>query len=234
MEYTASPAPAGGNTYPNASFGEIDYVAHSSRTFTTQEYIDMYFFAKGIVIPHHYHGASQVIATYLHRKHGIPLIDFYKKLFDVSKHGAGILNREYIAHTDSLRESLFDMKTWGRPIEGGDDFHFQDNGATAAFLYSNIEEVHEEINNLVKINFNIDTREVSVYNRFILNKYDVYTNEISLNRNWNEWFFNHEELTLDNHILKANRKQYKDLRDHAQNVFWYGRKSKRCFVDTHR
>ena len=67
----------------------------------------MYFFAKGLVIPHHYHGVSQVAATYLNRKHNVPFIEFYKKLFEYSRYGNGILHEEYINHTNSLKESLF-------------------------------------------------------------------------------------------------------------------------------
>ena len=63
----------------------------------------------------------------------IYFIDYYKTLFSESKYGKGILNKEYINHTNSLKESLFENKTWGRTIEGGDDFHIQDNGATDHF-----------------------------------------------------------------------------------------------------
>ena len=65
---------------------------------------------------------------------------WYKKLFEYSRNGNGILNEEYINHTNSLRESLFKNKTWGRTIEGGDDFNIQDNGATDIFLYKNIDK----------------------------------------------------------------------------------------------
>ena len=101
-KYTKTAAPAGGNTYPKDSNGEIDYVAYESKSYSKQDYIDMYFFAKGLVIPHHYHGVSQVAATYLNREHNISFIDFYKKLFEYSRNGDGILNEEYINHTNSF------------------------------------------------------------------------------------------------------------------------------------
>ena len=65
LQYTATQAPAGGNVYPEDSAGEIDYIGYASNTMTSDEWIDAYFFAKGIVIPHHYHGASQCVAVYL-------------------------------------------------------------------------------------------------------------------------------------------------------------------------
>ena len=77
-------------------------------------------------------------------------IEFYKKLFEYSRYGNGILHEEYINHTNSLKESLFEGKIWGRTVEGGDDFHLFDTGASAAFLYANIDKVHEEIIDICK------------------------------------------------------------------------------------
>lgn len=230
LEYIPTPAPAGGNTYPNDSQGEIDYVCHSSKTFTTNEYIDMYYFAKGIVIPHHYHGVSQIIATYLHKEYQIPLIEFYKFLFDWSRNSNGILHKEYLAHTNSLKESLFEMKTWGRPIIGGDDFHFQDNGATAATLYQNIDIVLKEIVTIVKAKYNIDVTEAAQFNKHILDLYNKKQNTKEFNKNWNSWFFENKPLITINTEVTVVLNKYKDVSDHAKHLFWFGRKSKRCFL----
>jgi putative methyltransferase len=232
LVYTPTPAPAGGNVYPEDSKGEVDFVCHTSNTFTTDGYVDMYFFAKGIVIPHHYHGVSQVIATYLYREHGIPLIDYYRFLFEWSKSSTGILNKEYIAHTTSLRESLFEMKTWGRAIEGGDDFHFQDNGATAAFLYSNIDEVYKELTQIIKFKYKVDISAVLVYNKHILDLYDKTDYTASFSKNWNNWFFNNAILENAQTVVEVTPVKYKNSTDHAKHLFWYGRKSKRCFLQT--
>lgn len=233
LQYTPTPAPAGGNTYPNDSQGEIDYVCHASKTFTTEEYIDMYFFAKGIVIPHHYHGVSQVIATYLFREYGIPLIEFYKLLFEYSKKSNGILNKEYKEHTQSLRESLFSMKTWGRPIDDTDNFHFQDNGATAAVLYENIDIVHSEIITLVKEAYSVDVVELSIYNKLILDLYNKNESKIKFTKNWNSWFFNNQQLQTATTEINVDTKKYTNKIDHAKHLFWYGRKSKRCFLKSY-
>lgn len=230
LKYTPTLAPAGGNTYPNNSQGEIDYVCYQSNSFTTDEYIDMYFFVKGIIIPHHYHGVSQVIATYLQREHNIPLIEFYKFLFEWSKNSSGILNKEYINHTNSLKRSLFNMETWGRTITGGDDFHFQDNGATAATLYQKIDSVLEEITLIVKIKYNIDVTEVAEFNKHILDLYDKKINIKTFLKNYLNWFFNKEPLTdvQTDVVVKINN--YSSINEHARHLFWYGRKSKRCFL----
>lgn len=230
LKYTPTPAPAGGNTFPKDSLGEIDYVCHSSQTFTTQDYIDMYFFAKGIVIPHHYHGVSQVIATYLQREHNVSLIDYYKMIFEVSRTGTGILHDEYVEHTNSLRDSLFNMKTWGRSLPGSSDFHFQDNGATASMLYENVDVVHAQIIELVKTNYGVDVTSCAEYNKFILDRYNADKDVLEMSYNWNGWFFGKEELVMQQNSLTVERKIYKDLEDHARHIFWYGRKSKRCFV----
>jgi len=232
LEYTPTTAPAGGNTYPEDSEGEIDYVCYKSNSFTTDEYVDMYFFAKGIVIPHHYHGVSQVIATYLNREHGISLIDFYKTLFDWSKCSNGILNKEYQEHTTSLRRSLFQMETWGRPIKDGDNFHFQDNGATAATLYKKIDKVHAEIQMLCMNVYNIDISEVAEYNKHILDLYDKKENSKVFTKNWNSWFFKNQTLKDITTEVFVKINSYASISDHARHLFWYGRKSKRCFLKT--
>jgi hypothetical protein len=230
LVYTPTPAPAGGNVYPEDSKGEIDYVCHSSNSFTTQDYIDMYFFAKGIIIPHHYHGATQVVATYLYREHNLPLIDFYKMLFEWSRTSTGFLNQEYITHTTSLRSSLFDMQTWGRPVSGGDNFHFQDNGATAATLYQNIDELYKEINMLCQLNYGIDVTEVLEYNKHILDLYNKTQSSKTFTQNWSSWFLDHQPLTVTSTEIVVKLNQYDTINDHARHLFWYGRKSKRCFL----
>lgn len=230
LQYTATPAPAGGNTYPEDSQGEIDYVCHGSNTMTTDEWIDAYFFAKGVVIPHHYHGVSQVIATYLHREHQIPLIDYYQLIFEHSKNSKGFLNQEYLMHTASVRRSLFEMETWGRPIPGGDNFHFQDNGATAAMLYMNIDAVHNEIVKLVLRHYNIDVSEVAQFNKHILDIYDKAVTDMTFTHNWNSWFFNRQLLVQKSSTVIVEHKSYKSISDHARHIFWFGRKSKRCFL----
>jgi putative methyltransferase len=230
FKYTNTAAPAGGNTYPKDSNGEIDIVAYESKSYSKQDYIDMYFFAKGLVIPHHYHGVSQVAATYLNREHNIPFIDFYKKLFEYSKDGVGILHEEYINHTNSLRDSLFKNKTWGRTIEGGDDFHIQDNGATASFLYKNIDEVHEEIISICKREYKIDVSEVCQFNKHIIDTYERDSIEKQFNKNWYSWFFDLDQLISVNNIVSVTVYKYKDIVDHSKHLFWWGRKAKRCFL----
>lgn len=230
LEYTPTPAPAGGNTYPNDSQGEIDYICHKSNSFTTEEYIDMYFFAKGIVIPHHYHGVSQVIATYLNREHNISLIEFYVMLFNWSKNSSGILNNEYKQHIQSLRGSLFDRKIWGRPIANGDNFHFQDNVVTAATLYQNLDDVLKEISHVIKKKYNICVNEVAEFNKHILDIYDSQKTSKEFTKNYYSWFFNDQPLIDCLTEVTVTTNKYDSLIDHTKHLFWYGRKSKRCFL----
>ena len=68
-------------------------------------------------------------------------------------------------------KSLFENKTWGRTIEGGDDFHIQDNGATASFLYRNIDEVHKEIVNIVEKEYGVNVSEACRFNKHIIDTY---------------------------------------------------------------
>lgn len=232
LKYTPTPAPAGGNTYPEDSQGEIDYVCYSSNTMTAEDWVNAYFFAKGIIIPHHYHGVSQVIATYLNREHGIPLIEYYKLLFNHSINSAGFLNKEYVEHTSSVKRSLFEMETWGRPIPGGDHFHFQDNGATAAVLYMNINTVHKEIAELVFNTYGIDVSAVAEYNKHILDIFDKQQLTAEFDYNWNSWFFENRDLLKTPTAVEVEKKTYKSISDHAKHIFWFGRKSKRCFLKT--
>ncbi len=232
LQYVPTPAPAGGNTYPEASHGEIDYVCHTSNTFTREDYVDMYFFAKGIVIPHHYHGVTQVIATYLQREHDVPLIEFYKFLFDFSKVGNTIMKKEYDTHTQSLLDSLHNNKTWGRPIEGGDNFHFQDNGATADFLYRNIDEVYKVIKLFVNTRWGVDVTEALAFNKHILDLWQETNTDAEFTKTWHSWFFDNKPLRDLKTVVSVKRKRYKDKNDHARHLFWYGRKSKRCFLES--
>ena len=190
----------------------------------------MYFFAKGLVIPHHYHGVSQVAATYLNREYDIPFIDYYKTLFSESRYGKGILNKEYINHTNSLKESLFENKTWGRTIEGGDDFHIQDNGATASFLYKNIDEVHKEIVNIVEKEYGVNVSEACRFNKHIIDTYKRDNIEKQFNKNWYSWFYENKPLVNVNNIVSVVTHKYNDILDHSKHLFWWGRKAKRCFL----
>ena len=228
LKYTPTPAPAGGNVYPEDSNGEIDYICYSSNTMTATEWIDAYFFAKGIVIPHHYHGVSQLAAEFLNKTLGVPLIEYYKTLFHHSKYGNGILHKEYLEHTGSVYRSLFHNETWGRPIFGG-KFHFQDNGATAAMLYNKIKQVHKEIVKIVKKQWGVDIEEVLCYNELLLDTYDKEVKERTFNFNWIE-FFEGKKLKKQKLKISVETKIYKDIEDHAKHIFWYGRKSKRCFL----
>lgn len=227
LQYTPTPAPAGGNVYPKDSAGEIDYICYSSNTMTSEEWIDAYFFAKGIVIPHHYHGSSQLAAEFLYRTLDVPLIEYYKVLFEYSKYGTGVLHKEYLKHTRSVYQSLFHNETWGRPISG--DFYFQDNGATASMLYNNINAVHNEIINIVNDQWSIDISEVLHYNKLMLDTYDKSETSATFNYNWPK-FFTTSVLDKTNTTIEVEIKHYKDLEDHAKHIFWYGRKSKRCFL----
>jgi len=230
LQYTATPAPAGGNTYPEDSDGEIDYICHSSSTMSTEDWIDSYFFTKGIVIPHHYHGFSQVIATYLNRELGVPLIEYYKFLFEWSRNSGRMFNQEYKAHTTSVYNSLFKMETWGRPICDKDNFHLQDNGATASWLYSNIDEVYKELKILVSAKYNVDITELLEFNKHILDRYNRNTTERTFSKNYYSWFYEGKELKDTEVLISVKLKKYKDIVDHAKHLFWYGRKAKRCFL----
>ena len=230
LKYTKTAAPAGGNCYPKDSNGETDMVCYESRSYTKDEYVDMYFFAKGLVIPHHYHGVSQIIATYLNREYNIPFIDYYKVLFKYSKEGFGILNKEYKNHTQSLKNSLFKNETWGRTLEGGDDFHLQDNGATASFLYKNLDKVYKEIIDIVKKEYNLDITEACIFNKHILDTYERDNDKKEFSKNWISWFYNRKKLIDIKNVVSVTTNKYKDIIDHSKHLFWWGRKSKRCFL----
>ena len=232
LQYTATQAPAGGNVYPEDSAGEIDYIGYASNTMTSDEWIDAYFFAKGIVIPHHYHGASQCVAVYLNREYNIPLIDYYKFLMQWSKNSTGVLHDEYLAHTESVRKSLFENETWGRPIPGGDNFYFQDNGATAQFLYSNLDAVYRELNVIINSKYKVDISKVLEYNKHILDLYDKTEHTKTFTKNWNSWFNHNQPLIEVVTEIQTTPNKHKSISDHAKNLFWYGRKSKRCFLQT--
>lgn len=229
LKYTPTRAPAGGNLYPDDCTGEIDYICYSSNTMSVDEWIDAYFFAKGVVIPHHYHGITQLVAEFLNREYNLPLVDFYKLIFDYSKSSNGILNKEYVLHTQSVSDSLFNSKVWGRPVFG-DNFHYQDNGATAATLYYDIDVVHNEVKNLIFKNFSIDLSDLLNYNKHILDRFNRGNETETFEYNWID-YFKGNSLKKESIEVTVIKKHYDDLHDHAKHIFWYGRKSKRCFLE---
>ena len=133
-------------------------------------------------------------------------------------------------HTNSLKDSLFNMKTWGRPIEGGDNFHFQDNGATAATLYKNIDDFYKQIKMLCLAKYNVDVEEALKFNKHILDLYGKKRNVETFTKNWHSWFFDGEPLKDVNTSVSVKPNVYHSITDHARHLFWYGRKSKRCFL----
>ena len=52
------------------------------------------------------------------------------------------------------------------------------------------------------------------------------------NFNWDSWFFNNSTLVANDIKITVETKQYQSLSDHAKHIFWFGRKSKRCFLTT--
>jgi radical SAM superfamily enzyme YgiQ (UPF0313 family) len=232
LKYTRTVAPAGGNTYPHENKGEYDWICYESNTMTKDEWIDAYFFAKGIIIPHHYHGVSQVIAQYLNEFHSIRLIDFYLEVFKFSKYKTGsYLHNEYVNHTTSVIDSLFHDKIWGRPVTDS-NFYFQDNAATAAELYENIDIVHKELVEMVLEKYNVNCTEVAEYNKLILDRYGVLEDTTSkeFTKNWDSWFTDNKPLTINDTTVKVRNNKYSSKDAHAKKLFWYGRKSKRCFL----
>jgi hypothetical protein len=151
-------------------------------------------------------------------------------LFEWSKTSNGILNLEYRSHVQSLTESLFNEQTWGRPINNADNFHFQDNAATASFLYNNIDKVYEELKRIVFIKYNVDISEVLRYNKHILDLYNKPTHTDTFSKNWHSWFFENKKLKDAEVVIETQPTQYTNINDHAKHLFWYGRKSKRCFL----
>lgn len=229
LKFTPTPSPAGGNVYPEDSNGEVDFICYESNTMSKDQWIDSYFFAKGIVIPHHYHGVSQLVAEFLKKEYNLPLIEYYKILFEYSKNSNGYLHNEYILHTDSVKRSLFENETWGRPVFGG-KFYFQDNGATAAALYYDIDVVHEEIGFILLKKFNIDTTDLLKYNKHILDRYNRSSDIDFFEYNWYNYFKGFP-LKKEKTTVLVNVKNYDNIQDHAKHIFWYGRKSKRCFLE---
>ena len=74
----------------------------------------------------------------------------------------------------------------------------------------------------------------------MLDTHNKIVTSLKFNYNWPK-FFTTSVLDKANITVEVETKQYKDLEDHAKHIFWYGRKSKRCFLkhkvvehDTHR
>jgi len=80
--------------------------------------------------------------------------------------------------------------------------------------------------------YNIDISEVAEYNKHILDLYDKKENSKVFTKNWNSWFFKNQTLKYITTEVFVKINSYTSISDHARHLFWYGRKSKRCFLKT--
>ena len=96
-------------------------------------------------------------------------------------------------------------------------------------LYSNIDAVHNEIISIINNHWGVDISEVLCYNKLMLDTHNKIVTSLKFNYNWPK-FFTTSVLDKANITVEVETKQYKDLEDHAKHIFWYGRKSKRCFL----
>jgi hypothetical protein len=97
-------------------------------------------------------------------------------------------------------------------------------------LYANVKTVHEQVSSLVDKEWNIDIVEPLRFNRHILDTFELKDTSQHFDHNWCDWFFNQAPLSKGKYNVTVSLKKYKDPVDHAKHLFWYGRKSKRCFL----
>ena len=108
----------------------------------------------------------------------------------------------------------------------------QDNGATASWLYTNIDDVYKELKMIISARWNIDVSELLKFNKHILDRHNRTSDSKIFTKNYTDWFFNNKPLIDIETEVSITRKNYKDILDHAKHLFWYGRKAKRCFLET--
>ena len=106
-------------------------------------------------------------------------------------------------------------------------------------VFNNLLENHifclfcyKELKMIVSARWDLDITELLEYNKHILDRYNRSTDSRTFTKNYTNWFLKNDPLQDVESEVTVKIKNYKDILDHAKHLFWYGRKAKRCFLET--
>jgi putative methyltransferase len=237
LKYTTTRSPAQGFCFGTESPEEREVICYGSNTMSLEDWVDSYYFGKTVVGAYYYHRLCYHLVEYLNRQGAVNRGCFFESLLQYTKSSDGFLNEEYNESTALLKETLFNLRPWGRKVFGESDMYWSDQAASAMAGLKRFDEFSADILNFCKSQkswgLNPDIlNEIMNFNHLLLEKPES-RQELSgtFQYDWLDYFQSRSVLKLKETKVKVRGKRYSNYRDHALNVYWYGRKSQRALCN---
>jgi radical SAM superfamily enzyme YgiQ (UPF0313 family) len=237
---TTTRSPAQGFNYGFESEEEREVLCVGSTTMTTDDWIDCYIYSKCYVGAGFFHGLAAFLSRYLKKEKGLPVGEFFFALLNYSKNSKSYLNKFYNKTRADLFDSLFNLRPFGRKVLD-DDFYWSDQAAAAIEMLRDFDELYNDIWHFCLSEGYFENDEQELYDslkNFSLNSlenpYAESGNSKTYIYNWYSYFFEDMSLECSPQEINFTGKDWKSPRDHALHIYWYGRKSRRCFKSIER
>jgi radical SAM superfamily enzyme YgiQ (UPF0313 family) len=235
LKYTSTRSPAQGFCFGTESPEEREMICYESHSMAFEDWLDCYIFGKIIVGSYYFHGLLYFVCQYLKSEHQYPLSRFFKDLLEYVKASDRFLGNEYRDISQALRQTLFSLRPWGRKVFGTDDMYWSDQAAGAMKGIHHYEEFQRDVIQFILeqlphvdldmlqdlFRFNYEALELPINSRLTSDQFSY---------NWHEHFTQNADLQKIARTYQFKRKGFKDRKEHALDTYWYGRKSRRCFV----
>ncbi len=234
LKYTKTRSPAQGFCFGTESPEEREYICYSSDTMSLNDWIDSYYFGKTVVGAYYYHRLCYHLVEFLNDQKIVSRGKFFESLLHYIKSSHGFLNQEYNISTKLLKQTLFELRPWGRKIFGDTDMYWSDQAASAMAALKQYNEFKADIIKFCSIqrSWHINSKvieDIMNFNHLLLEKPESEEQiSTTLQHDWLKYFSIQSELIAKETKIKVKTKKYSDYRDHALNVYWYGRKSQRA------
>lgn len=235
LKFAVTRSPAQGFTYGHESQEEREKICYETATLPYADWLDCYIYSKCIIGSQYFHGLSYYVAKYLNLNYGVKFSDFFMLIFTQYKNGSNFFQDEYKNISNQIFKSLFELKPWGRQIFGKQDMFWSDQSAAAIFLIANINKFYEELESVILSTYNqVDKKqlkEVIRFNKSILEQPEInYPIQSTFEYNWYEHLVLNQDLINKNSNYEFNGRNWINVKDHALHIYWFGRKSSRCFI----
>lgn len=235
LRYTTTRSPAQGFCFGTESPEERETICYASSTMPEADWVDSYFYGKSLVGAMYFHGLSYYICEFLKREYGVLPSQFFSRLLEYCKTSRGFFASEYKESTDLLRESLFDLRPWGRKIAGATEMYWSDQAATAMMAMRERDAFFSDLKFFIHTwlpQTQNDARldDVMIYNLNVLEQPESDVRKQEFQYHWLDYFRGQQSLSKQTSVYTFRGRKWKDAADHALHVYWYGRKSRRCFV----
>ncbi len=235
LRLTTTRSPAQGFNYGNESAEEREVLCVGSKTMTTEEWIDCYIFSKCLVGAGYFHGIAAHMSKFLKKEKDLPIGKFFEHMLDYSKESSNFLNKTYRAIRDDLNESLFNLRPFGRRVLN-DDFYWSDQAAAGIIYLESFDEFYDDIWRMCLLKGILTEKEKELFNNLKLfikysleNPYQKATQTECFNYNWYSFLIEDKRLENNSETVHFSGRDWSSARDHALHVYWYGRKSRRCY-----